>query len=452
MKLTRYGLAIALAVVVGVATVHAQQGPVSQPAAPIGATSNDTQSSTSSGWTADQRALSGSQKLSLGSESSGENMIIPSLRFSQMFDSNVLVQPGDYGYEGVSSFSGSIALQRSTAKRESSLSYTGGGIFYSQRSEMNSSFHAFSASQRFTMKRFSLVFSDQFSYSPEAMYNQAGSMPGASFAQTQLVSGLIPDQSILTERGSRYSNSVAAETDYRFSARNSMSFTGSYGLMRFPGVDLLNGSQIATSAGFNHAFNSKDTMALSYANSQFMYDNSATSIMSHSMQLMYGRRLPGRLALQLSAGPQIAVVDGIGINYQSLFYAASASVSRNFGRSNVGLSYNRSVTSGSGVMIGAKTDSVGASLSHTVRRNWALGFSGGYSRNSGLIQDLTYQSMTAGATLSKSINRNASLFFGYSFQHQLSGSTCSAAALCADLDRHMFTFGLDWMFNPIRMK
>ena len=145
----------------------------------------------------------------------------------------------------------------------------------------------------------------------------------------------------------------------------------------------------------------------------------------------------------------------------------------------MGLSYQRFVTSGSGLFLGSQSDIVNLNTERPLSRVWSSFADIGYSHNDRL-QNLTNQELATcnlpgqttpglppcpgvnantsnygfiGAGLHRAFGRDFHAFASYQFNEiAFDHSYCAPNALCSRIsNRNVFTFGLDWTPRPFRI-
>ena len=79
---------------------------------------------------------------------------------------------------------------------------------------------------------------------------------------------------------------------------------GGYSLLHYFDNNLLNYGDASFQAGYNYQISRKNTVAVSYNFSAFRYSNVDQSLNLNTIQGSYARRVTGKLAFQISAGPQ----------------------------------------------------------------------------------------------------------------------------------------------------
>src|SRR5438046_6178775 len=109
-----------------------------------------------------------------------------------------------------------------------------------------------------------------------------------------------------TSVGPRYSNSVATDVAYAVSPRASVTVSGSYGLLRFVETGNIDTNDTILGTGYNYALSRNDTIGALYRFSVYRYVRNPQAINDHVAQLAFGRKVTGRMSLQLFAGPGVA--------------------------------------------------------------------------------------------------------------------------------------------------
>src|SRR5260370_24471224 len=104
------------------------------------------------------------------------------------------------------------------------------------------------------------------------------------------------------------------------------------------------------------------------------------------VQVSFGRKVTGRLAFQLAAGPELLRLQNFGSpSSWQLSWSVFSAFTYNFRHSRYSLSYSHGVTPGSGVFFGSKTDTVTATASRELTRFWSASLNGGYALNKNLV-------------------------------------------------------------------
>jgi hypothetical protein len=258
------------------------------------------------------------------------------------------------------------------------------------------------------------------------------------------IPGTEPNQSILTTNSPRVVNSTSGETEYSLTARDGLRFGGNYGIIRGIEDEFLDGTQYSLTAGYDHRMDAGNTLGVTYSYSAYSGSNGQETGRTNSAGLSYSRRITGRVSAQGYAGAQFVHFAQNGSAIDQLSWGASGSLSYHRTHNSVSLQFYRGVSGGSGVFAGAKTTTVGGGLSHTFSPRFTGSVNGGYGRNEQLQQSSqNSNSVYFGAQASRSLTRDASLYFGYSLQWQvLSSSVVSPVAFNGR--QHSFSVGINW--------
>jgi hypothetical protein len=434
--------------------------PASSPAAPLYSESGPPVAEHQAKITPDNNPLTGALKWTLGSSESSHNLVTIGFRVSEIVDTNPTINSTQTSVDlqSASLVGGNFLLQRQSPQHEISARYDGGAGFYTNASQLNSSFHSFGVSNKFFVRRWTFLLSDDVSYANQSDAGGMSTLGGlAGFSSPSgLQSTYAPNQTILTQRTGRLNNSAAAQVEYHLGPRVSVTAGGSYGLLHFLDPGLTDNNQLGGSLGLNYSPNSHDSVGIAYDYMRFRYSDSTYKADTHTLRLLYGRRLTGRLSLQLGAGPQI-VSYGSGLMTHQLGWNVSSNLAAMFGRTNANFGYSHSVTGGAGVLPGASTDAVQLSLSRNVTRMWTTSVQFGYARNSALNGSSIYNYGTAGINLTRSVGRRGNISVFYNAQRQTSAQVaplpqvgCNTAD-CALL-RHVVGMAFQWNLRPIRIE
>ena len=419
----------------------------------------------------DTRSLTGVEDLSLGTMAIEHSYWQPRLALAETVDSNPEFSTGSGSWGTWTSLLGGVDFHRISGASELLVSYTGGGMFSSgNNNSANGIIQELSFKDKFSFRRSTLSFFDQTSYLPESSFGFAGTagagLPGGGTG-VGVGAGFTPGQSILTPRGQNLSNAFNVELDTRLTSRTSLTFVGGYSLLRYFDDNLLNYGDGNFQAGYNYSLSRKDTIAVSYNFAAFRYGNSDQSLNLNTIQGSYGRRVTGKLAFQIAAGPQFAssripitsltgaTTSGTTSSSQ-LYWTLNTSLLYQLRRATIGATYNHGVSGGSGVLAGAETDIVTGTFSEQLSRTFSGAFSAGYSRNrgiattSGTSEAQSYSYWFAGVNVAHPIGRSLDIFANYQLQYQDSNTSgCTGSSCSMNIIRHQIAFGLNLHRQPI---
>ncbi len=323
----------------------------------------------------DNSPLTGIQSLSLGVPLHRHSYWEPHAQIAATVDTN----PPTNSRTGLtlwSSVAGGVDLYRYSGNSELSFQYLGGGIFSNNGSVGGGSvgggntrgigiLQDANLSADFTFRRWTLLLIDELRYSPENAFGGAGFEGISSPIGVGGVGGTLgADQTILTGFGQRLTNSSDAQIDVLLSPRSSLTFAGGVSELYFFDEPLLNSVEFNFQAGYNYKLNRSDSIGISYVFSAFRYANFPQAININRALASYGKRITGRLAFKISAGPEFAqfqtsISSNSGLT-NLLTWGLSAELHYALERTEISANYRHGVAGGSGVLAGARGDEVGA--------------------------------------------------------------------------------------------
>jgi hypothetical protein len=420
----------------------------------------------------DTRPLTGVQESTLGSPELRHSYWVPGFEYSNSVSSTALNQTTGSNWNSTSFIAGSFSLLQAWRHSQLSVNYTGGGFLSTASSQGNGNgyFHQFGLTQAFKWRRWELVLLDQFSYLPEAAFGfGAGTgiaAPGIGGSLGTVLPGLQsnyqPNQSIFTSVGTRYTNSLTSQAAYAISRRSSINVAGSIGILRFLEAGNIDTNDVIFNAGYNYSLSKRDTIGVLYRFTADRYPGNPQAVNDHVVQAAYGRKITGRLALQLFGGPDVTnfrvpigrATQQVGIaGGATLTYALSSNLN------NISFSYNHGVSNGSGVQIGSSSDLVESQLSRRLSRYWLGNFNFGYARNNSLgnsdggQDSQTFDSYFIGGDLNRPLGRSSKLSLGYTVQIQNSNqAVCSAGRCDTNYTSHRIFAALSWHARPLVLR
>jgi hypothetical protein len=434
----------------------------------------------------DTRLPAGAQDLSLGAPKTGRSYWAPYFYLSSSAYSNAAAEGSGPGWGTWASISGGVNLRKISSNSDLTLTYLGGGSISSDGSN-NSIVQQLGLAERVTFHRSAIAFMDQLGYLPQASfgYNGLGVGPLGSNGTLGLQPGFTPNQSILTATGQQITNTSLGEFDTFLTRRASFTFIGSYAISRFLNNNTLDNSNEATfQGGYNYQVTAKTTVAVFYRFDAFRYSNNTQSINDHSIQASYARRVVGKLAFQLSGGPDITISQapisgsstGATGKTTQFSWVANAILTYQLRRSQLQAAYSHGVTGGSGVLAGSINDQVSASASRGITPRLNAAWSVGYSRNTGPALaptatspaptttspvltpasssgNQTYNYWFTGVNLTRTWGRSMNLILGYQVQYQDSSSApCVTAPCSTSFVSHQISAGLGWNPRPTTIR
>jgi hypothetical protein len=180
---------------------------------------------------------------------------------------------------------------------------------------------------------------------------------------------------------------------------------------------------------------------------------------SHSVTATFKRTFGSRLTIEASAGPQFTTFSEGGTeNTLGASTTVTANATYELGRSDIGLSYFRGVSAGSGLFLGSRSSDVRAFFNRQLSRTTRLSLAAGYAHNNNLgiqMPDMLQQvkSTYVSATIEREFGRMWSAFLTYSMQNQDSNvGSCDAAGCTSIPMSHAGIIGARFHIHPLSMK
>src|ERR1700723_86513 len=417
----------------------------------------------------DTTALTGVEPISFGRAPLDHNYIQPQFRIFSIADSDELSASNSSGWGDFTSFVGGIDLHDASGISNLTLSYLGGGTISIGGSAGDSTLQQLGVTEALNWKRLKLQFIDQFSLLPESSFGYAGlgsgvGLPGGGSLGLQ--PGLTPGDSILTTRGLRATNSFLTEADIFLDRRSSINVAGGSPPLHYLYIDLIDLRDTIFQAGYNYQLTAKDTVGFFYRFSGYRYSGFNQSINDNSFQASYGRRVTGRFSFQIQGGPDITYVSSpltttttgttTGGQMREIYWSLSTNAQYQWQKVGFGAQYAHGVSGGSGVLLGALSDTVSASAGRQLTRQLNGSVDVGYSRNKGInpfgttptAQSFGY--WYGGVNFGRTLGRALDVSLSYQLQHQSSNQGFCVGTNCnADLTRNQISVGLNWHRQPI---
>jgi hypothetical protein len=421
--------------------------------------------------TPDQNTLAGAAPFTLGSMQHSRNIFDPAISFSQIGQA----VPGTTGQTvltGVSVISASMNLNRTWSQYHFSAIYNGGETFnlgYGAASNFFGAtspqyqFHNLSVTQEADWARWHVFLRDDFMASPGAAFTGQGTGgPGLSAQFSTLLgaslnsiaSGFVPSETINTGLAMRYMNAILGQAEYSFSRRSAFTFSGSYGLLHFTGPGYISSSLFNVQAGYDYLLDPSNSVAILASYGKIDYSGTGSSTTDYVGALAYGRKITGRLAFQVAAGPQeilSAAPGGVG-NFHLLFVSVNSALSYERRRSGVSFSYVRGLTGGSGVFLGATSNTFSGTAHYQFTRFWTGSVTGGYALNNSLAAagaaSTQFDTWFIGTNLGRRVGPHAQINFNYGASKQNSPAICPVASCGGTGLQQTFGMTVNWHLRP----
>jgi hypothetical protein len=416
----------------------------------------------------DTHPLTGVQTPTIGSPELRHSYWMPGFQYGNFARSSILNQPTSSGWNTTSYVAGNLSLLEAWSRSQLSVNYSGGGSFSTDKSQGNGYYHQLGLVQAFDWRRWQLSFIDQFTYLPQSQFGfgaatnlatpGVGGPLGPSLPALQ--TNYQPNQSIFTSIGPRYSNSITTQVVYAVGQRGSVTLSGSYGILRFVQAGSIDTNDSIFSTGYNYALSQKDTIGVLYRFSSYRYIGAPQAINDQVAQFAYGRKIAGRLALQLFGGPEVTTFRvPLGSSTNKISGSGGGNLTYALSRSSLSISYNHGVSGGSGQFTGSNIDQLQGAISYQLSRVWQGNVTFGFARNTSLALSnpsqvsQTYDSWFIGGGLSRPLGRTANFTFGYAAYLQNSRLPVCAAGTCGtNYLQHQISLAIQWHTRPLVLR
>ena len=404
--------------------------------------------------------LSSVQAPTLGPITGARNFLVPSFSAtSQLAMSSSGLgfgQPTDFNY-----LLGSLDLSHVSNRSELLVHYTGGGMFSSY---LNSAIQDLEFSYTYKWQRWSLLMGDDVSFLSESPFGFGGVggleflSGNAAFGPGGFLNGILgPNQTIPTIMVPRLSNTLVSQIEYKVSPRASWTAAGSYGTLNFFGVGFINSTDALFQTGYNYSLSPQSTIAAIYTFDDFRYPELPQTIEYHVVKLGYSRYVTGRLSFQLAAGPSVVMLRGVFTGHANNFsWAMVSALNYKWDRTTLSLSYDHLVTGGSGVLVGAQTGQVQATVERKLSGRWQLSASLGYAMNGSLIPNpiisniQNYNSWYAAVRFNHQLRPGSNFFVSYGAGLQAANPAgCTSPNCSTNFISHQISAGFNFGLRPI---
>lgn len=267
-----------------------------------------------------------------------------------------------------------------------------------------------------------------------------------------------PNQSILTSQFGSYNNTAIAQAVYSATARTKISVGGSFGTLQSGSnqAGFISGNNAMGFLGVQHSLTARDTLGLMYDYGAFNYVGLAESFRTQMLNLAYGRKITGRLALQLYGGPELLTYRTSPLaSFTSVSASGTGALTYALRRNTLGVFVSRYATGGSGVVAGTNTTIVSGNWTRQLTQRWSGTVYGGYARNTPLATSSVpsagqYTSWFGNAVLTRDIGRYISFYVGYEYERQATNSGPCTSAFCAgNLASQILGVGITFKPHPI---
>ncbi|HXC31534.1 MAG TPA: hypothetical protein VNZ56_03620 [Verrucomicrobiae bacterium] len=433
--------------------------------------------------TPDQNTLAGVAPYTLGALQHAHNIFDPTITVSQLGEG----VPGTTGktvLTGESVASATLNFNRVWSEYQFSAVYNGGETFnegygaastFFGQTASHYQYHNLGVTQAISWARWHLLLRDSLIVSPGAAFTSQGlGGPGLSAQFSSILGNALsafgqenqPAETVDTGAVMRYSNSVIGQAEYSVSRRSTITFAGSYGLLDFNTPGYFNSTMAVGQAGYDYQIDRFNSIAFLGSYGQINFSGTGTPVVGsptvaagntvtdYSGAFAYGRRITGRLAFQAAVGPQEIETfhpGGAG-NFHQLFVSVNSALSYERRRGGVSLGYARALTAGSGVYLGATSNTVTASAHYQFTRYWTGFVNGGYALNLSLApagaSTTQFDNWFIGANIGRSVGTHMHVNFNYGATQQNNAVICLVASCGGVGLQQTVGMSINWHLRP----
>jgi hypothetical protein len=381
-------------------------------------------------WQPDTTPLTGLQNATLGAPNLRHSYWVPGAQYGAYIQSQPINGSSSAQSWYFTNFiGGSLSLLKAWSHSDLVVNYSGGAVLTTENGQSNGTYQLLNVGQSFQLRRWQLLWLDDFSYLPQSQFGFGGAtnlgIPGTGGSLMPTGPGLgsfvVPNQSIYSSFGPRYSNAAIVQATYEITSRQSITLSGSAGLLHFTQAGNVDTNDYLGSAGYNYILTPKDTIGVVYRFISFHYPGEPQAFGESTISFAYGRKISRRLALKLFLGPEFVTYRiPIGTSTSQNTVAASASLQYGFEKGSVSLDYIHGLSGGAGVFTGSELDFLTFSGLRRVTRVWTIKGSAGFAKNSTLGEIISgegnqnYTSWYLGAGVSRPMGRDMNFSFAYS--------------------------------------
>jgi hypothetical protein len=419
-------------------------------------TQSGAQYQTSAQSQPDTHLLSSAETLGLGSLRGFRDIFDPALKVSEFGETGLV--PRQTTIE--SNFGGSLDLDHHWGRYHMAAAYNGADVIY-QPSYFGMHYvpyHDLGISLEISSGRWTFRLRDDARYSWGTGFGGAFTGGPAQGLQNSPLNSiqpsLVPNATIQTGLVRQLNNTALGEADYAFSRRTTMTIVVSYGFYFFAG-DYIDSQSINGRVGYNYAVSAANSISLNYDYSHTSFGGASNRLQTDLVQMSFGRKITGRLAFQLGAGPQLLRTNNSGLSApRQLSWSASSALTYNLTRTSYSLSYFRGVTAGSGVFYGSKSQTITGTVNRQFTRFWSASMNGGYGTNESLVPGVVFVSRFdnwfAGASLNRQMGRQVRFTLSYSYQQETNGAGVCPVLSCGLPGATVFRqFGATLQWHPL---
>jgi hypothetical protein len=373
---------------------------------------------------------------------------------------NESISTGYYGTgtDSATGVSGNVGFISGSSVYPFSLVFSGGDS-WSTTGQPSTYYLNLGLSQVINTRNWNFILSDTVSYLPQTPAIGLSGVPGTGdIGVPPIQVGVDTGQGVLTAYSARVSNAVSLSAQLKLTGKTSLQASGVYSTLYFLGNSAggVNTASESGSIGLSHRIDARNSVSANFGYSQFTYGVGQPTVTSQTATGQFSHQLTRQLAISLAAGPQWSTYTAISPSVPTsinLFVGATATYSSQF--ASYSLSYSRGTNSGSGIVQGARSDSVSARATRTFAGVWNGSVFASYTRTTslvpiGLAGSLAPETEVGGVQVSRAIARSLSTYASYTLENQTTQGAPGATNVFSGLYK-VAAFGLTYSPSPIHV-
>jgi hypothetical protein len=351
------------------------------------------------------------------------------LRYDLRYSQTAQFYGGGLGDTQSSVVSGDLTYANLSQSRPFSVTYSGGDMWNISGGSYGSGvFQHMLVSQGLLGRKWQLSLTDDASYMPQSPTGGFSGIPGVGDLPQPPNA---PSQPILTLNTRSVFNSVSPSFSHVLNHATSLSFNGSYGIVRYPDGNGLETNQIEAGSQISRRLNALNSISGQYSYSHFSYPDYTITMGTQSAQFGFQRTWSRRLRTAAMGGPEWVQGSSTLAIPSSTNFAASANVTYDAGLTSANLNYSRAASGGAGspTLIGVHNDDISVGLSRQFGKNLSVSATGAFMRTRGLQQSGVTNGKTGGASATQRLGRYITASINYSALQQSSSAVLPTNAI-----------------------
>ena len=361
--------------------------------------------------------------------------LVPSIAVSEEYTDNLFLDNRQRQSEFITALSPTLALFVERPSYRLSAGYSFAGQLYARESRFNNAV-------------------DRQNFVANAFYQPTPRLSLSAFDSFALNrdTNLVATRGFATGRQESWSNTVGAGVTYQISRPSSVSVSATYGVLRFLGADTTSAAAGGADSDtyklqgiFERVVTRRLTAIGSYGFAYFDFLGQADNAMTHTPSVGVAYHVTPTLLASVSGGPSITLVGGETL----VNPAVTARLLETWRLGSASVQYTRTVDIAGGFGGPTETQTVSAVVAlPTWQRGMVAVISPAYviaeslgGRRTASSGNLDIKAFTLPVGVTYRLNRFTSLFAGYTFFRQRTGSASSGAV---DVDQNRVRFGLQF--------